>query len=227
MPEKTTGRPSYDQKLSDLSVDILRLGTTVENAIAHAVEALRRRDAVGSRAVILADQAIDDRVYQLEEQALLLIATQHPVATDLRVVAATLFIAAELERIGDYAEGIARITLEIADEAPLKPLIDIPRMAALAADMLHRSLVAFVDRDLATCRQIWSQDDEVDALYDQVYRELLTYMLAKPDTIDAATRLIWVAHNLERIADRVTNICERTAFVITGNTRELGPLTAS
>jgi len=219
--EKTPSRAHYDRQLAQLGNELIMLGGTVEHAVARAVEALRQRDVAAARAVVVADRAIDDRVYQLEEQTLRLIATQQPLATDLRTVAAILFILSELERIGDYAEGIAKITLQVADEAPLKPLIDIPRMAEIVADMLHESLGAFLERDLARCEALWLRDDEVDALYDQVFRELLTYMLANPATVEPATRLIWAAHNLERIADRVTNICERTAFVITGDPRQL------
>ncbi|MDI3339724.1 MAG: phosphate signaling complex protein PhoU [Sphaerobacter sp.] len=214
-------RAHYDRELETLRQDLLLLGSIAEKAVARAVDALRQRDSALARAVIQEDRAIDERSYALEERALLLLATQQPMATDLRTIAATLFIISELERIGDYAEGIARVTLLLEPHPPLKRLIDIPRMAEIALDMLHASLAAFIDRDLDACRTIWHRDDEVDALYDQVFRELLTYMLADPTTIERATRLLWAAHNLERIADRVTNICERTAFVITGNPREL------
>jgi len=214
-------RAHYDRQLDTLRRDLLMLGSVTEKAVARAVDALRRRDSAVAREVIREDRNIDERSYDLEERALLLLATQQPLATDLRTIAATLFIITELERIGDYAEGIARITLMLEPYPPLKPLIDIPRMAEIALEMLHGSLAAFVDGDLVACQAIWHRDDEVDALYDQVYRELLTYMLSDPGTIERATRLIWAAHNLERIADRVTNICERTAFVITGNPRAL------
>lgn len=214
-------RARYDQQLETLRQDLLMLGSITEKAVDRAADALRQRDSAVAREIIRDDRAIDERSYELEERALLLLATQQPLATDLRTIAATLFIITELERIGDYAEGIARITLMLEPYPPLKPLIDIPRMAEIALEMLHASLAAFVDGDLEACRAIWHRDDEVDALYEQVYRELLTYMLADPSTIERATRLIWAAHNLERIADRVTNICERTAFVITGNPRAL------
>ncbi|MEX2425597.1 MAG: PhoU domain-containing protein, partial [Thermomicrobiaceae bacterium] len=130
-------------------------------------------------------------------------------------------IVGELERMGDYAEGIAKIAIMVAEQPPLKPLIDIPRMADISADMLHRSLKAYMEHDLEECRAIWLQDDDVDGLYVQVYRELLTYMLQDPGSIERATQYLWSAHNLERIADRVTNICERTAFVITGDPQAL------
>ncbi|HUZ03655.1 MAG TPA: phosphate signaling complex protein PhoU [Thermomicrobiaceae bacterium] len=223
MRAPTPARAHYERQLQVLREDLLKLGGMTREAVGRSVDALRRNDTELASAVIADDRKIDGRTYALEEQALLLLATQQPLATDLRSIAATLFIIGELERIGDYAEGIAKIALLLADQAPIKPLVDIPRMAERSTDMLDRALVAFLQRDLQTCREIWRQDDEVDALYDQVYRELLTYMLSDPATIERATRLIWAAHNLERIADRVTNICERTAFVITGNPRELGP----
>jgi phosphate transport system protein len=192
-----------------------------EKAVERSVEALRSRDTQLAQGVIISDREIDNLSFELEERALLLIATQQPMAVDLRTIAGALFIITELERIGDYAEGIGKIVLEINKEPPLKPLIDIPRMAFIAIDMLHQSLGAFIDRDLAACRVIWKRDDELDGLYNQVYRELLTYMLSDPKTIERATQLLWSAHNLERIGDRVTNICERTAFIITGDPRAL------
>jgi phosphate transport system protein len=143
------------------------------------------------------------------------------MAGDLRTLAAVLEIATELERIGDYAKGIARINLMMGEKPLLKPLIDIPRMAVKVRDMLHRALDAFIRRDVALARAIPAEDHEVDDLYNQVYRELLTYMMADPRTIDRATHLLWVAHNLERAADRVTNICERVIFTVTGEMKEL------
>ncbi len=219
----TATRAHYDRQLQALREGILMLGSMAEKAVSRSVDALRLRDVNLARSVIQDDRKIDDYSYDLEEQALLLTATQQPLATDLRTIAASNFIVTELERIGDYAEGIAKITLSVAQDSPVKPLIDIPRMSTIATSMLHRSLTAFIDGDLEACTAIWHQDDEVDALYNQVYRELLTVMLNDPATIEGATKLLWAAHNLERIADRVTNICERTAFVITGNPRALTP----
>ena len=137
-------------------------------------------------------------------------------------IVGVLIITSEVERIGDYAEGIAKITVLIGDEPPLKPLVDIPRMAEKTNDMLRRSLQALINRDAVAARQIISEDDEIDNLYDQVFRELLTFMLEDPKTIARATRLIWAAHNLERSADRVTNICERVVFIVTGKMEEIG-----
>lgn len=214
-------RSHFDRQLRTLREDILLLGSMTEKAVDRAVEALRTRNVELASQVIEDDGRIDDRSYELEETALLLIARQQPMATDLRAIAAALFIIGELERIGDYAEGIAKIAVQAAQEPPIKPLIDIPRMATLAIEMLHRGLQAYIDGDIEACRRIWRGDDEVDALYNQVYRELLTYMINDTSTIERATQLLWAAHNLERIADRVTNICERTAFVVTGDPRAL------
>jgi phosphate transport system protein len=172
--------------------------------------------------VIADDMAINRKRFEVEEACLRLIATQQPMAIDLRTIISVLNVITELERIGDHAEGIAKIVLMIGDEPPLKPLIDIPRMADKTADMLHRSLDAFVNRDDKSAAQICEEDDEVDQLYNQVFRELIGYMVEDPKTITRATRLLWVAHNLERSADRVTNICERVVFLVTGKMYEIG-----
>jgi phosphate transport system protein len=151
---------------------------------------------------------------------MIMIATQQPMAHDLRLLASLLDVASEIERMGDYAKGIAVINVRMGDQPLLKPLVDIPRMAQKGVDMLHRALTAFVNEDAATAEALPHEDDEVDALYLQVYRELITYIMADPSTIERANYLLWAAHNLERLADRVTNICERTIFVATGEIRE-------
>jgi phosphate transport system protein len=143
------------------------------------------------------------------------------MARDLRVLASTLEVATELERIGDYAKGIANICLLMGKEPPIKPLVDIPYMAEKSSDMLHRALAAFSVMDAETARQIPPEDDLIDGLYNQVFRELITYMISDPSTIDRANYLLWAAHNLERSADRVTNICERTIYVATGEMKEI------
>ena len=173
-----------------------------------------------ARQIVVGDMAINRQRWGTEERALLIIATQGPIAGDLRVVAATLHIVTDLERMADHAAGIAKIAIEIADEPLLKPLVDLPRMGDLARGMLNDSISAFIDDDAVAARTIAARDDGVDQLYDQIYRELLTYMLADPGTINRATRLLWAAHNLERIADRVTNICERVVFAVTGEMEE-------
>lgn len=214
-------RETFDRELRRLEDEVLVLGNMVERAIAESVEALKRRDFEASRRIIAMDRDINAKRYQIETDALVLIATQQPMASDLRVLAAVLDIASELERMGDYAKGIARINLMIGDQPLIKPLIDIPRMADRACSMLRRALEAFARRDVEAARAIPAEDDEVDALYNQVYRELVTYIMADPKNIDQANYLLWAAHNLERAADRVTNLCERVVFTVTGELKEL------
>jgi phosphate transport system protein len=215
-------RTSFERHLHELQDDVLVLGSMVEKAIYRSMEALKNRDLELAKQVIADDSEIDRKRFDIEEKCIELIVTQQPVASDLRVIVAVLNIIIDLERIGDHAEGVGKITLMIGKEPPLKPLIDLPRMAQKTGDMLRRSLDAFVNRDAEAARQISKEDDEIDALYDQVFRELLTFMAEDSKTITRATRLIWVAHNLERSADRVTNICERVVFVVTGKMEEIG-----
>ena len=209
-----------DRNLRELQENLLVLGSMVEKAIARAMDALKRRDLEASRQVIKDDDAIDHQRFQLEEQCIELIATQQPVARDLRRIIVFLHIAVELERMGDYAEGIGKISLMMGDEPPLKPLVDIPRMADKATEMLRQSLDALVNRDVVGAIAVCNTDDHVDALYDQVYRELLTYMIEDPRSIQRATYLLWVAHDLERVADRATNIAERVIYLVTGKMTE-------
>jgi phosphate transport system protein len=216
-----TTRAAFDRQLQLLQDDVSLLGSMVEKAIDHSVEALTRLDCNLAREVIAGDAAINAKRWQIEEQATTLIATQQPMARDLRVIASVIHITTDLERMGDYAAGNAKIVLMHGDQPLLKPLIDVPRMAEVAISMLRRSLDAFAQRDAAAATAIAAEDDIVDALYDQVYRELLTYMIEDPQTIQRATWLLWVSHNLERIADRVTNICERVVYVVTGKMEEI------
>ena len=209
-------REGFDRDLTQLQDELLLLGGMVEKTIARAMDALRRRDLDASRQVVKEDDIIDQKRFDLEERCIQLIATQQPLAGDLRILITVLHVAVELERMGDYAEGIAKISIMMGDEPPLKPLIDIPRMAEQSTDMLRRSLDAFVNRDVVSAIAVCDDDDKVDALYDQVYRDLLTYMIEDPEAIQRATYLLWVAHNLERIADRTTNIAERVMFLVTG-----------
>jgi phosphate transport system protein len=198
------------------------MGSMVSKAISRSIDALKKRDLDLAQRVIEDDKKVNQKRFEIEEKCVELIATQQPMAGDLRIILGVLNILSEVERIGDYAEGIAKIAVMIGNEPPLKPLIDIPRMAEQTVDMLHRSLDAFVNRDAEAAKKISTEDDTVDHLYDQVFRELLTFMAEDPKTITRATRLIWVAHNLERAADRVTNICERVVFVVTGKMEEIG-----
>ncbi|MCX7680854.1 MAG: phosphate signaling complex protein PhoU [Anaerolineae bacterium] len=216
-----TIRETFERELQRLQDEMLVLGSMVGKAITDAVDVLKRRDMEGSRQLIAQDRLINEKRFRIEEEALVLIATQQPMAGDLRVIAAVLDIAHELERIGDYAKGIAKINLMIGDQPLVKPLVDVPRMADKSRSMLERALDAFVRRDVELARAIPAEDDEVDVLYDQIYRELITYILADPGCIEGANYLLWVAHNLERAADRVTNICERVVFTVTGEMLEL------
>jgi len=215
-------REAFDKDLQRLEDETLALGSMVENAIMESVEILKRRDMEGARRLIARDRRINEKRFAIEDEALSLIATQQPMARDLRTIAAVLDITHELERIGDYAKGIAKINLLIGEEPLVKPLIDVPLMATKAQDMLHRALDAFVRRDVDQARAIPAEDDEVDCLYNQIFRELIDYLLKDPNVSQGANYLLWVAHNLERSADRVTNICERVVFTVTGEVVELG-----
>ncbi len=215
-------RTNFHERQREIQNEVLAMGSMVEKAILRSVEALKTRDLELAKRVIAADQEINRKRFSIEEQCVQLIATQQPMAKDLRSLICAIHIISELERIGDHAEGIAKIVVLVGDEPPLKPLVDIPRMAHKTADMLRRSLDAFIALDEAEARTIVGEDDEVDDLYNQVFRELLLFMAEDPRTITRATRLIWVAHNLERSADRVTNICERIVYIITGKMEEIG-----
>lgn len=214
-------RETFDRELQRLQDEVLVLGSMVEQAILNSVEALKRRDMEASQRLVAGDRLINEKRFAIESDTLGLIATQQPMASDLRILAAILEITTELERMGDYAKGIAIINLRIGEQPLMKPLVDIPRMAERATSMLHRALDAFVRGDVEQARAIPAEDEEVDALYDQVYRELMTYILADPKNIEQANYLLWAAHNLERTADRVTNICERVIFTVTGTMREM------
>ncbi len=214
-------RESFERDLQRLQDEVLALGRMAEDAIIESVESLKQRDREKARRLIVQDQIFNEKRFAIEDDTLVLIATQQPMAGDLRTLAAVLAIISELERIGDYAKGIAKINLMIGEEPLIKPLVDIPRMAEKARAMLHQALEAFVQRDVDLACAIPDEDDEVDALYNQVYRELLTFIMNDPTTIDQATYLLWVAHNLERAADRVINICERVIFTVTGKLMEM------
>jgi phosphate transport system protein len=215
-------RTEFHKKLGDIKSDVMAMGSMVEKAIIRSIEALRERNLTLANQIIKDDTGINQRRFEIEEKCVELIATQQPMASDLRTIMSVTSITTELERIADYAEGIAKIVIMIGDEPPLKPLVTIPRMAEKTVDMLHRGLESFCSRDDVTARRIALEDDEVDHLYNDLYRVLISFMLEDPKTITRATRLIWVAHNLERSADRVTNICERVVFIVTGKMEEIG-----
>jgi phosphate transport system protein len=194
----------------------------VEQATMDAVQALKQHDLETARRIYKGDEAINDKRFTIENDSIVTIATQQPImATDLRLMASILEVISELERMGDYAKGIAKITLRIGMQPHIKPIIDLPRMAEKAVDMLHRAVAAFVARDAETARHIPDEDDFVDQLYDQIYRELISVIMSHPETIDQANLLMWAAHNLERMADRVTNICERTIYIVTAEMKEI------
>jgi phosphate transport system protein len=215
-------RTTFHKNLQEVENDVLAMENMVAKAIDRAIEALKKRDLTLAHQIIAEDAQIDKQRFSIEEKCIGLIATQQPIASDLRILVAVLNIIIELERIGDYADGIAKIVIMIGDEPPLKPLIDIPRMGEITIDMINKSIQSFATRDVQLAMHVVSMDSVVDGLYDQVFRELLTFMMVDPKTTNRATRLIWVAHNLERAADRATNICERVVFTVTGKMEEIG-----
>ena len=215
-------RAAFQQHLREIENDVRTMGNMVVKAIDRAIEALKKRDLTLARQIIADDAQVNKQRFSIEDKCVELISTQQPVASDLRLVVAALSIIIELERIGDYAEGIAKIVIMIGDEPPLKPLIDIPLMGEITVEMINKSLQSFLTRDPEMAMQVVSLDDTVDGLNDQIFRELLTFMMGNPKTINSATRLIWVAHNLERAADRATNISERVVYTVTGKMEEIG-----
>ena len=214
-------RSVFERQLAEVQEDMLVMAGMVETSITQSIEALRLRDVALARRTIENDAEIDRRRYEVEEKCIELISLQAPLASDLRTIISVLHITVDLERMGDHAEGIAKIALMLADEPPLKPYIDIPRMAEVAIDMLHGSVEAYKMRDTKRAREIIDMDDVVDALYEQVYHELLLFMIDDPTLTQRATYMIWVAHNLERIADRTTNICERVVYLVEGRIQNL------
>jgi len=214
-------RELFERKLREMQDDILIMGSMVEKAIQRSVDALRTRDIPLSNSVIQDDVAINAKRYEIEEKCIHTIALQQPMAADLRVLVAILFIANELERMADHAEGIGRINVMLGDEPLPHPLGDIGEMADRAGDMLRRSITAFVERDAETARRICDEDDVIDRLYDSSYHALIQEVIRTPADIERITYMIWTSHNLERIADRVTNICERVIFMVTGQLEEI------
>jgi len=214
-------RKTFEIEIQQLKDELLIMGSMVEQAVLGSVEALKKRDLEAAHRIHNMDTKINAKRFGIEEQVMILIATQQPMAHDLRLLASILEVAGELERMGDYAKGIATINIRIGEATLLKPLIDIPLMAQKGVDMLHRALTAFVDEDAEAAKLIPAEDDEVDQLYKQVYRELMMFVIQDARNIERANWLLWAAHNLERLSDRVTNICERTLFVITGEIKEI------
>jgi phosphate transport system protein len=214
-------RATFDQELQDLSDNVLRLGSMVDAAISLSIQALKERDQVLAQQIITDDEQINELRFKIEEDCVSLIARQQPAARDLRLIVAAMNIVLDLERMGDHAAGIATIVLRMGDEPLLKPLIDLPRMAQISQDMLRQSLDALISDNPDEARAITQIDDEVDMLYRQIFRELVSYMIEDPRTVTRAMYLLFCAHNVERVADRVTNICERVIFVSTGRMEEI------
>ncbi|MCJ7828652.1 MAG: phosphate signaling complex protein PhoU [Dehalococcoidia bacterium] len=206
----------FSKGFQEIQNKVMAMGDMVTKDINRSIEALKNRDLKMAHQIIADDTKIDDMRFVIEDMCIEIMGTQKLTIADRRIIVAVINIVTELERIGDYAEGNAKIVVMIGDEPPLKPLIDIPRMAELTIEMIEKSLKSFVSRDVELAKHVVTMDNVVDGLYDQVFRELLTFMMVDPKTINRATRLMWVAHNLERAADRVTNICERVVFMVTG-----------
>lgn len=218
-------KAAFDRGLQEIQGDVVAMGSMVEKAMGRSIEALKNRDSALAHQIIADDSKLNQQRFDIEDKCIRLIAEGQPDVGDLRTIVAALNIITELERIGDYGVGNAKIAIMIGDEPPLKPLIDIPRMAEITMEMISKGVKSFVTRDVEQAKRVVSLDSVVDALYDQVFRELLTFMMVDPKTINRATRLIWVAHNIERAADRATNICERVVFTVTGKMEELGSST--
>lgn len=214
-------RETLDREFRHLQDEVLLLGSMVEQAILDSVDALKRRDIHTSRRILGGDRLINEKRFAIENAILVLIATQQPMAHDLRFLAAILEVDTELERIGDYAKGIAKVNILLGEDTIPMPVLEISRMAEISVSMLHRALSCFISENADQARIIPNEDEQVDELYNSVYRYLVNTMIADPTTIDHANYLLWVAHNLERTADRVTNICERTVFIATGELMEL------
>lgn len=214
-------RFTLDQEIKLVQDEMLLLGSLAEQAILNSVDALRRRDVVAAKGISLEDKRINDKRFAIENHILIIFATQSPLARDLRVLAAMLEIITELERIGDYAKGISKVAIRLADDDTPIPIREISAMADKATSMLHRALGAFVSEDLAAAYAISKEDEEVDEQYRTLYRKVVQNMIKNPEKIDHADQVLWVIHNLERTADRVTNICERIVFVVSGELLEL------
>lgn len=214
-------RETLDRQIHYLQEEVLLLGSMVEQAMLAAVDALKRRDQQTSKRIYDDDRLINEKRYAIENAILILIATQQPMARDLRMMAAILEVITELERMGDYAKGIAKVCIRLGESPVNFSMREFSTMADLAVNMLHRALGAFIAANPQQAYEIPKEDDLVDDLYNKVYRNLVSAMIADPETIDQANLLMWVAHNLERMADRVTNICERTVFIATGELMEM------
>jgi phosphate transport system protein len=213
-------RESLDQKIQQIQDEILVLGSMVEEAMFKSVSALKNRDEKISHEVIANDETINGKRYAIENAIMILMATQQPFAHDLRHMAAMLIVTNELERMGDYAKGIAKTNLHLGISVTPIPMKEIEKMAEIGTGMLHRALTAFVEEDVKAAARIPKEDDAVDELFNIAYKSIINTMISNPAIIDQANLIMWVVHNLERFADRVSNICERTVFIATGELLE-------
>lgn len=214
-------REAFHDQLEQLQSELLHMGTVVEEAIERSVRSLAEQDTALAQAVIDGDDQADELELDIEQRCLALFALQQPMATDLRSIGTALKIVTDLERMADHATDIAKVTLRLAGQPLIKPLIDIPRMASIARTMVREALSAYVNRDAELAYSMIARDDEVDHLYSQIFRELLTYMMEDPRTVQQATHLIFVGKYLERIADHATNLGEWVIYMVTGERKEL------
>ncbi len=220
-PQQRVVRERLVQSLDEMREGVLEMGSMVDKAIGYSMQALAARDLDLAQAVIDSDKALNRKRFDIETEAVNILAMHQPMAGDLRFILATQTIAVELERMGDYARGIAEIVVRMGYQPPVKPLIDLPGMAEAAQAMLRDVLDAYARRDAAAARTVPARDDAVDALNDRIYNDLIEVMIRNPDTVTRATYLLWITHNLERMADRVTNIAERIVFMVTGELVEM------
>jgi len=214
-------RQSFDVELESMHHDLIRMGSVVEKQIDDCITALLRQDGEMAQRIIDDDDIVDKMETDIEEKCVKLIARQQPLAIDLRRIFTTIKIVTDLERIADHAVDIAKVTIRIKDEKYIKPLIDIPRMAEIVQGMIRDSLDSYVKLDTNMAETIGKRDDEIDGIYKQVFRELLVFMMEDPKTITQATQFLFICKFLERIADHVTNICEWTVYLVTGEYKDL------
>ncbi len=214
-------RKLFSQKIQNIKDEVLLLGSMVEDAVIKSVQSLKQKNSNLAKQVYQHDIELNDKRFSIENAILIVIATQQPMARDLRQLASMLDVISELERMGDYAKGIAKVAVKLEKVDLRIPINDIEKMAELSVAMLHKSLTAFINEDAQTASQIPYEDDEVDRLYEDIYHQAVDLMMKNPQNVDNANLLMWVGHNLERLADRVTNICERTVFIATGELMEL------
>ena len=214
-------RETLNSHIQEIKDELVIIGELVENATIKSIETLKNRDLTAAKIVYLEDQVINAKRYDVENNVLIQIATQQPLAHDLRLLAAMLEIASELERMGDYAKGICKVTLNLGDADIPVPIKEFEKMGQLTVEMLHEALENFILEDVEKARLLPQRDDQVDAIFKKVEHSVIQMMVTQPEMIDHSNLLLWVAHNIERMADRVTNICERTIFVVTGELAEL------